>query len=582
MKTFSRCLPPLVAALAAPGAHAVVALGELHTASLLGNPLRAWVELYATPGDNPLDWRVDVLPDYFAEQGAAPPAVLAGLRARVALSPEGRPYIAIESATPIDYANLAFRLRLASANEALTGRFAVRLPEMASPAPLVKQAPPPRPRKAGTGRRAPTLVAGTDTYGPVPDGESLWHIARTLAGTGNINVMMQQLYALNPDAFVRRDIGRLRAGAVLKVPAGTSRTAAEPTAGAGAAQPPGAGAPANSARTLAERDPALSARLKALDAKFAAIRARYGSPAVPVPASVALSPDARPTGQVLDAPAPLTQPAVPVALSPSPAANIPSAPPVPPPPAAELVPPAPAPVPSAAPAVVTPAAPAAAASPNTVARRLLEPTPADNAQAEASPDSPLGGGLAPYLLLGACTLAAAGVYAGRRLLAARAARKHGHHDQAADANLKAEVSRKTGNRVRLESEIRALVEPTGAMGARPESLAALPPLPLGAGPGSDTEAIDASIAQGLYTDAEDMLRAVIEEKPRSVQAKLRLAEVLYITDQPEAFSELAEEIMMGDRQDVGDEDWQRLVRMGKMIAPEFAMFSGPRPVGLRA
>ena len=578
MKTFSRCLPPLVAALAAPGAHAV-ALGELHTASLLGNPLRAWVELYAVPGDNPLDWRVEVLPDYFAEQGAAPPAVLAGLRARVALSPEGRPYIAIESATPIDYANLAFRLRLASANEALTGRFAVRLPEMASPAPLVKQAPPPRQLKAGGTKRVPTLVAGTDTYGPVPDGESLWHIARKLAGAGNINVMMQQLFALNPDAFVRRDIGRLRAGAVLKIPAGNSRAAAEPTAVAAQAT---AAAPASSARTLAERDPALSARLKALDAKFAAIRARYGSPAAKVPASVALSPDAAPTAQAVDAPAPVSTPAVPVALSPSPAANIPAAPPVAPPPPAQLVQPSPAPAPVAAPAVVTPAAPAPAAAPATVARRLLEPAPAENAQAEGPSDNPLGGGLAPYLLLGACTLAAAGVYAGRRLLAARAARKAGQPDPEAEANLKAEVSRKTGNRVRLESEIRALVEPTGALGARPESLAALPPLPLGAGAGGDTEAIDASIAQGLYNEAEDMLRAVIEEKPRSVQAKLRLAEVFYITDQPEAFSELAEDLMTGHRQDVTDEDWQRLVRMGKMIAPEFALFSGPRPVGLRA
>ena len=574
MKTISRCLPPLVAALAAPGAHAV-ALGELHTASLLGNPLRAWVELYAAPGDNPLDWRVEVLPDYFAEQGAAPPAVLAGLRARVALSPEGRPYIAIESATPIDYANLAFRLRLASANEALTGRFAVRLPDMASPAPLVKKAPPPRPRKAGSVRRSPTLVAGTDTYGPVPDGESLWHIARKLAGAGNINVLMQQLHTLNPDAFVRRDIGRLRAGAVLKLPAGSTPAAATATPSTPAATP------ASDARTLAERDPALSARLKALDAKFAAIRARYGNPAAPVPASVALSPDARPTGQVIDAPAPVSKPAVPVALTPAPAANIPAAPPVPTPPAAKLVT-APAPVASAAPAVVTPAAPAAAASPNTAARRLLEPTPAENAQNDASTDSPLGGGLAPYLLLGACTLAAAGVYAGRRLLAKRAARKAEQHDPEAEARLKAEVSRKTGNRVRLESEIRALVEPTGAMGTRPESLAALPPLPLSADGGGDTEAIDASIAQAQYAEAEDMLRAVIEEKPRSVQAKLRLAEVFYITDQPDAFADLAEELMMGHRQDVSDDDWQRLVRMGKMMAPDFALFSGPRPVGLRA
>lgn len=583
MKTFSRCLPPLVAALAAPGAQAV-GLGELHAASQLGTPLRAWVELHAAPSDNPLDWRVDILPDYFAEQGTAPAAVLEGLRARIALSPAGRPYIAIESTAPVDYATLAFRLRISNDHEALTGRFNVRLPETAPPAPLVKKASPATP-KARASRQAPPPVAGGETYGPVPAGESLWHVARTLAGSGNINVMMQQLFALNPEAFVRRDITRLRSGSVLKIPAGAAGSAAVTAASAPAA----AVAPATpraaepGPRGLAALDPALNARLKALDAKFAAIRARYGAPAASVTASVALTPDtasAPASGTVQDAPAPLGSPAVPVEIAQGAASNLPAAPPPPAAPAATLVTPAAPPPPAAAPAVVTPAPVAPAAAPATAAKRLLEPAPSEDATADTG-DGILGGGLAPYLLLGACSLAAAGVLAGRRLLARRAASKLGHHDPATDETLKAEVARKTGNRVRLESEIRALVEPTGAVGARPESLAALPPLPLSAS-SADTAAIDANIAQGLYTEAEGMLRSVIEEKPRNVQAKLRLAEVLYISDQPEAFSELAEELMMSHRQEVTDEDWQRLVRMGKMIAPDFALFSGPRPVGLRA
>ena len=583
MKKFSRCLPPLVAAIAAPGAQAV-GLGELHAASQLGTPLRAWVELYAAPDDKPLDWRVEILPDYFAGQEAAPASVLEGLRGRVALSPEGRPYIAVESAAPIDYANLSFRLRLSREEEALTGRFSIRLPETAPPAPVVSKTPV-RPRNTG-GRRKSSValpVAGPDTYGPVGPGESLWHIARKVAGGGNINTTMQQLFALNPEAFVRRDITRLRAGAVLKVPAGGAVSAP-----AGAARPPRdsvlSGETARSEAAPAMRDPALSARLKALDEKFAAIRARYGAPAAPVEASVALAPDAAPpalAGGVQDPPASVAPPAVPVEIAQGAAANLPPAPPAAAAPAATLVQPAPTSPPVAPPTEVTPAPVDTAAAPNTVARRLLEPTPAENAAAEPE-EGLLGGGMTPFLLLGACTLAAAGVLAGRRLLAGRAAKKLGQHDPSKDETLKAEVARKTGNRVRLESEIRALVEPTGASSPRPESLSALPPLPLGAASGGDTEAIDINIAQGLYTEAETMLRAAIEQKPGNVQTKLRLAEVLYITDQPEAFSELAEDLMMDHRQDINDDDWQRLVRMGKMIAPDFALFSGPRPVGLRA
>lgn len=583
MKRFSHCLPPLVAAIAAPAAQAV-GLGELHAASQLGTPLRAWVELYAAPDDKPLDWRVEILPDYFAGQGAAPASVLEGLRGRVALSPEGRPYIAVESAAPIDYANLSFRLRLSREQEALTGRFSVRLPETAPPAPLVSKAPA-RPRKPSARRAssAPAPVAGPDTYGPVGPGESLWHIARKVAGGGNINTTMQQLFALNPEAFVRRDISRLRAGAVLKVPAGGAvPNPTSATAGL-TARLPRENVTTSSGATPTTGDPALNARLKALDDKFAAIRARYGAPASPVKASVALATDGSQqtmTDSVQDAPAPLTSPAVPVEMAPGAAANLPPAAPAAAAPAATLVQPAPTQTPATPSTEVTPAPVDTAAAPATVAKRLLEPVPAENAATE-SEEGLLGGGMTPFLLLGACTLAAAGLLAGRRLLANRAAQKLGQHDPSKDETLKAEVARKTGNRVRLESEIRALVEPTGATSPRPESLTALPPLPLSA-MGGESEAIDANIAQGLYTEAETMLRAAIDQKPGNVQAKLRLAEVLYITDQPEAFSELAEELMMNHRQDVTDEDWQRLVRMGKMIAPDFALFSGPRPVGLRA
>ena len=98
----------------------------------------------------------------------------------------------------------------------------------------------------------------------------------------------------------------------------------------------------------------------------------------------------------------------------------------------------------------------------------------------------------------------------------------------------------------------------------------------------DTVDIDMNIAGGFYSEAEEKLRQVIEKAPRNFTAKLRLAEVYYITEQADAFSDLAEELMVNHRKEITDDDWQRLVRMGKMIAPDFPLFSGPKSVTLRA
>lgn len=50
--------------------------------------------------------------------------------------------------------------------------------------------------------------------------DSLWSIANALAAQNNIDVhtVMQQLYKLNPDAFINRDIDKLRADAQLNLP----------------------------------------------------------------------------------------------------------------------------------------------------------------------------------------------------------------------------------------------------------------------------------------------------------------------------------------------------------------------------
>jgi pilus assembly protein FimV len=583
MKKISRCFPPLLAALASPASLAL-GLGEIQTTSALGSRLEASIDLYAAPEELPSEWRVDILPDHFAEGAATPVWILESMRGQILISPDGRPYVRVESSLPVDTSNLTFRLRLSHATQALTGRYSVSLapPTVATPQlPKPRPMPAKAPRPARTLATAPAMTIGAGDYGPVRPGDSLWTIAHKLGGGRNTNGLMRQLFERNPQAF-NGSMDRLRVGAVLRLDGKIQAAAVAPPALA-AAEPvletqgprPGPEQLANNpaatlaaaktamdrlsiSRSLAEQDPELAARLSALDEKLAAIRARYDTAAAGVSPVAATA-----------APAPQS-------LAPAPVA------------AAEPATPNPAPSAAAAPTPPAATTTPAALNAEAVADMKKMITPAPTQDVVATLPSPLpqgtdGGGLTPYLLLAACSLAAAGVYGGRRWWASRRNAGPLQTDPSRDETLKAEVARKSGNRVRLENEIRALVEPTGAMGGMAAvNSAASQPIPLGASGNEDTVDIDMSIAGGFYAEAEEKLRQVIETAPRNVTAKLRLAEVYYITEQADAFSDLAEELMVKHRKEITDDDWQRLVRMGKMIAPDFPLFSGPKSVGLRA
>ena len=96
------------------------------------------------------------------------------------------------------------------------------------------------------------------------------------------------------------------------------------------------------------------------------------------------------------------------------------------------------------------------------------------------------------------------------------------------------------------------------------------------------EEIESRIAHGYYSEAEKLLLDVIARTHGNHRAKLLLVEIYYLNERVEDFVRIIDEIHLLHRADIGDENWQRIMRMGKVLAPERAMFSGPTAIDSEA
>lgn len=612
MNIFGKVLLLLIGVAAAPLAPAL-SLGNITGNGAVGERLDAWVPLYLAPAERDAIKGAQLLPDVFVRRVADDPA-LNDIRATVEHLATGS-FIHLQSTTPIAVKQLQFRLRVETARSAVVGRYELRLLNMRAVRMVPRIIARPRAMHADTSMTA-AAVRPDNAYGPVRSGESLWTIARRLARGGNVQQMMNDLHALNPTAFIGGNADRLRAGVMLTMqtsaalPSATVRTSGGPAAAAAAAtaddnasatavkeaaeasaaeqdafalsadaidgllaedvvgtKTPVVPAIAATTRDGNSRDAALTAKLAALDTKFAAIRARYGQPT------------SRLSAGLIDKDA---QAAVPQ-KSPT-RVEAPGA--------------APKPAP-----VVTQTVIAAAVT----RQPATKPAQFESTPAPALTDSGLLAKWAGYAIA-ALFATALGIWTCRvlgRFMASRRTRASVASGRSAEAGRKAEVARKAENRIRMESEIRGLLDrkspgkPRAEAAPAPASLDitvepapvstlkqtldVLPASSLTGSPERDREvAIDANIAHGRYAEAEALLRDVIATHARNFQARLRLAEVYYITEQIERFTEVATDIKEHHRPDLTDEEWQRVVRMGKIIAPDLVLFSGPKVVGKRA
>ena len=608
-------------------------LGQLQGASRIGEPLDAYINVLLGPADASKVTDVLVVPDFNYRDDPTMNAALSNIKAELVRNEYGNHYIKLTSTEILDLPVLAFRIKATNGNNTLIRSFSVA----PSPAlPAIVQAPRVTGRSrdlpATTTRRKSPIAAtqapvnaqqstlSGNEYGPVKAGDTLWKIATQVAGA-KAGAILNELFELNPHAFIDGDINKLKQGVTLSLPVDASAiastveqsvaipapevqpsplTEANPVASADAviasdevfeepyvdglapsiavsetaassqenSQAPQANGvenikidtPANVSVSTAKlpvdwrtENPELADRLNNLSAKYAALRAKYAEQRASESSSVTEQNVAENLTQV--------SPAAPASIDTS----------------VTTVVDEPMPVTSdAAPAELAvdaePAIESAALTPEVAAPSRFQ--------------LPLWAiGLVGLAVL----LGAGGYYANRLRQAAEAKRKEQLRKQQ-DNSLKEKMAKKAQHRVTMEDEVERMLQdrvedPTSesekTLKLNVDELMVEPEDALEldlAEEDSPEHKINDSIAHGRYSEAEELLREVIVDSPRNFSAKLRLAEVYYITERIDDFVEVSQDIHANHRPDISDDDWRRVMRMGKMIAPEQPPFSGPQSI----
>jgi pilus assembly protein FimV len=83
---------------------------------------------------------------------------------------------------------------------------------------------------------------------------------------------------------------------------------------------------------------------------------------------------------------------------------------------------------------------------------------------------------------------------------------------------------------------------------------------------------DFHMAYGLYDQAADLIRIAISREPARRDLKLKLLEVFFVWGNKEQFLQTARELA-GTRSESAPGEWEKILIMGKQLAPEDALFS---------
>ena len=208
-------------------------LGEIRLSSALNEPLAAEIDLVAATTEElaALDAHL-ASPEVFARYGLDRPAFLSSLEFSVGRGQDGRSVLLVRSSGAISEPFVSFLIDVNWPRGRLLREYTVLLDPPAllaakdSPAPQPiaapttapaarPSAPPPPPAEAAP---PPTAAYGESTY-QVVRGDTLYGIAGSLAGGDRQGIQrtMIAVFRANPEAF-NGNINQLRAGAILRVP----------------------------------------------------------------------------------------------------------------------------------------------------------------------------------------------------------------------------------------------------------------------------------------------------------------------------------------------------------------------------
>ena len=467
-------------------------------------------------------------------------------------------------------------------------------PASGSSAPSRTSAPTPRPSSG-----ASAAEGGSRT---VQRGDTLSGIANEVSSDpAQTRAWMLAIYQNNPSAF-DSNMNVLRSGAVLRIPNASAVAAIAPSEATaeirrqyaswrGGAAPasesePGRlrlvppGAPGGATAPNAQADAALQGRVRDLESQLQEskrlLEARNAELAQ-LQARLANQPAAAPT------PAPAARPTPPPPAAVQPPAE------TAPPPAAEATPP-PAEQPPATAQETPPPAQEAQPAPTVVKR----PTPA------AAPAEE-GGGIFDMLkeywwALAALVVVILGLFGVKAMRArkqndfddslsrlagaAAGADALDHRDTAGDTQPLRAQSREsafvveesgTHERPRFVGGTDYAPAPTPRNVAADETISSETAINLDQG--DPLAEADFHMAYGLYDQAADLVRIAISREPDRRDLKLKLLEVFFVWGNKDQFLQTAHELAE-TRERSAPGEWEKIVIMGKQLAPEDSLFSG--------
>ena len=623
---------------AMPSAVLALGLGEIRLNSSLNSPLDAEIELVNASAEELNSLRAQLASrETFARYGLEWPSFLSTVTLTRGKSRDGRDVLRVKSNESITEPFVTLLVDANWGRGRLVREYTMLLdpPVFAPAAPQSSAAPVAAPAtsatRSGTVERAPSAApapassgSGADSYS-VRRGDTLSAIAAQVgAGEATREQAMVSLYRANPSAF-EGTMNDLRAGAVLRVPQGSEWTSESPAAAAAEVRRQGAiwrgRAPAAASgaapsgegrlRLVAPTEPAAAGTGSAPGADAASrreidsLRARLGALETELNNSkrllelrnTELADLQRKLASATGAPAPVTPPVA--APEPAPAQDVEA--------------------PVAATPGETPAETPLVADENGAA----EPAPADGAAVAAAADedkkpakpkrekrAKTEDAESPGMLAGLLGMLGQYWYVLVGLLAAVAAwfgykKWQDGRDAALDdtfVNVEAAaagiemtqpvqaVRVPTGDTTKLrrpnignDDKSGLVVEESGEYQQPRIDAAAARSAPtvsaedtfsgetgINLDQGDPLAEADFHMAYGLYDQAADLVRLAVAREPERRDLKLKLAEVFFVWGNKDEFLRTAQELRGAG--DAGD--WDKIVIMGKQIAPEDPMFAG--------